>query len=141
MATSLLSQLKEMTTVVADTGDLEAIRRFQPQDATTNPSLILQAAQQEERRARLASIAKESTDLDDAVDRVAVDIGSEISKLVPGYVSPAVRARLSFDRDAPVANAPSMRRRDHRTGCGLRRAGRQRRNRDRCDKSCNSCFK
>ena len=50
MATSLLSQLKEMTTVVADTGDLEAIRRFQPQDATTNPSLILQAAQQEERR-------------------------------------------------------------------------------------------
>ena len=81
MATSLLSQLKEMTTVVADTGDLEAIRRFQPQDATTNPSLILQAAQQEERRARLASIAKESTDLDDAVDRVAVDIGSEISKL------------------------------------------------------------
>ncbi len=101
MATSLLSQLKEMTTVVADTGDLEAIRRFQPEDATTNPSLILQAAQQEERRARLASIAKESTDLDDAVDRVAVDIGSEISKLVPGYVSTEVSARLSLTRKRP----------------------------------------
>ena len=108
MATSLLSQLKEMTTVVADTGDLEAIRRFQPQDATTNPSLILQAAQQEERRARLASIAKESTDLDDAVARVAVDIGSEISKLVPGYVSPEVSARLSFDRDATITKAHSL---------------------------------
>ncbi|ATH78424.1 transaldolase [Vreelandella venusta] len=108
MATSLLSQLKEMTTVVADTGDLEAIRRFQPEDATTNPSLILQAAQQEERRARLASIAKESTDLDDAVDRVAVDIGSEISKLVPGYVSTEVSARLSFDKEATIAKAHSL---------------------------------
>ncbi|XUO83761.1 transaldolase [Halomonas sp. KM007] len=108
MATSLLSQLKEMTTVVADTGDLEAIRRFQPEDATTNPSLILQAAQQEERRARLASIAKESTDLDDAADRVAVDIGSEISKLVPGYVSTEVSARLSFDKEATIAKAHSL---------------------------------
>ncbi|WP_445010219.1 transaldolase [Vreelandella stevensii] len=108
MATSLLSQLKEMTTVVADTGDLEAIRRFQPEDATTNPSLILQAAQQEERRARLASIARESTDLDDAVDRVAVDIGSEISKLVPGYVSTEVSARLSFDKEATIAKAHSL---------------------------------
>ncbi|MDM7481815.1 MAG: transaldolase [Halomonas sp.] len=108
MTTSLLSQLKEMTTVVADTGDLEAIRRFQPEDATTNPSLILQAAQQEERRARLASIAKESTDLDDAADRVAVDIGSEISKLVPGYVSTEVSARLSFDKEATIAKAHSL---------------------------------
>ena len=108
MATSLLSQLKEMTTVVADTGDLEAIRRFQPEDATTNPSLILQAAQQEERRARLASIAKESTNLDDAADRVAVDIGSEISKLVPGYVSTEVSARLSFDKEATIAKAHSL---------------------------------
>lgn len=108
MTTSLLSQLKEMTTVVADTGDLEAIRRFKPEDATTNPSLILQAAQQEERRARLASIAKESTDLDDAADRVAVDIGSEISKLVPGYVSTEVSARLSFDKEATIAKAHSL---------------------------------
>lgn len=121
MATSLLTQLKEMTTVVADTGDLEAIRRFQPQDATTNPSLILQAAQQDERRARLASIAKESTDLDDAVDRVAVDIGSEISELVPGYVSTEVSARLSFDRDATIAKAHSLIERYAKHGVGAER--------------------
>ncbi|MCP1327089.1 transaldolase family protein, partial [Halomonas sp. 707D4] len=84
MSQSLLSQLKSMTKVVADTGDLEAIRRFRPEDATTNPSLILQAAQQEDRRARLAAIARESADIDEAVDRVAVDIGCEISELVPG---------------------------------------------------------
>ncbi|RUR33941.1 transaldolase [Vreelandella andesensis] len=121
MAASLLTQLKEMTTVVADTGDLEAIRRFQPQDATTNPSLILQAAQQEERRARLASIAKESTDLEDAVDRVAVDIGSEISELVPGYVSTEVSARLSFDRDATIAKAHSLIERYAQHGVGPER--------------------
>ena len=118
MATSLLTQLKEMTTVVADTGDLEAIRRFQPQDATTNPSLILQAAQQEDRRARLA---KESTDLEDAVDRVAVDIGSEISELVPGYVSTEVSARLSFDRDATIAKAHSLIERYAQHGVGPER--------------------
>lgn len=121
MATSLLTQLKEMTTVVADTGDLEAIRRFQPQDATTNPSLILQAAQQEERRARLASIAKESADLEDAVDRVAVDIGSEISELVPGYVSTEVSARLSFDRDATIAKAHALIERYAQHGVGAER--------------------
>ncbi|CAM4027105.1 transaldolase [Vreelandella rituensis] len=108
MADSLLSQLKKMTTVVADTGDLDAIRRFSPQDATTNPSLILQAAQQERRRARMAEIARESVDIDNAVDSVAVEVGSEISALVPGYVSTEVSARLSFDRDATVNRALSL---------------------------------
>lgn len=121
MATSLLMQLKEMTTVVADTGDLEAIRRFQPQDATTNPSLILQAAQKEDRRARLASIAKESNGLDEAVDRVAVDIGSEISELVPGYVSTEVSARLSFDKEATIAKAHSLIERYAQKGVGSER--------------------
>jgi transaldolase len=121
MATSLLAQLKKMTTVVADTGDLEAIRRFQPQDATTNPSLILQAAQQQERREKLASIARDSTDLEEAVDRVAVDIGSEISKLVPGYVSTEVSARLSFDRDATIAKAHSLIERYAEHGVGAER--------------------
>ena len=121
MATSLLMQLKEMTTVVADTGDLEAIRRFQPQDATTNPSLILQAAQQEDRRARLASIAKESNGLDEAIDRVAVDIGSEISELVPGYVSTEVSARLSFDKEATIAKAHSLIERYAQKGVGSER--------------------
>ncbi|MCB8888547.1 transaldolase [Vreelandella malpeensis] len=108
MSQSLLSQLKSMTKVVADTGDLEAIRRFRPEDATTNPSLILQAAQQEDRRARLAAIARESADIDEAVDRVAVDIGCEISELVPGYVSTEVSSRLSFDRDATIIKAHSL---------------------------------
>ncbi|WP_404416938.1 transaldolase [Vreelandella aquamarina] len=116
MATSLLSQLKTMTTVVADTGDLEAIRRFQPQDATTNPSLILQASQQEARRERLAQIARDSADINEAVDRVAVEIGREISELVPGYVSTEVSARLSFDRQATISRAYSLIERYQREG-------------------------
>ncbi|GAB2716773.1 transaldolase [Halomonas garicola] len=121
MARSLLSQLKQMTTVVADTGDLDAIRRFRPHDATTNPSLILQAAQHEDRRERLARIAGESRDLDDALDRIAVDIGSEISALVPGYVSTEVSARLSFDREATVARAHSLIERYQQAGVGPER--------------------
>jgi len=121
MATSLLSQLKQMTTVVADTGNLDAIRRFRPQDATTNPSLILQAAQQEDRRERLARIARDSRDINAAVDRVAVDIGSEISALVPGYVSTEVSARLSFDRDATVARAHSLIERYQQAGVSAER--------------------
>ncbi|WP_252108917.1 MULTISPECIES: transaldolase [unclassified Halomonas] len=108
MSTSLLAQLKKMTKVVADTGDLETIRRFRPEDATTNPSLILQAAQQEDRRERLAVIARESADIDEAVDRVAVEIGSEISELVPGFVSTEVSSRLSFDREATIKKAHSL---------------------------------
>ncbi|MCW4151036.1 transaldolase [Halomonas sp. 18H] len=108
MADDQLSQLKQMTTVVADTGDLETIRRFQPTDATTNPSLILQAAQQPERRAHLADIARRATDINAALDAVAVDIGSEISQLVPGYVSTEVSAQLSFDTQATLARARSL---------------------------------
>ncbi|WP_136247556.1 transaldolase [Halomonas borealis] len=116
MADDLLTQLKGMTTVVADTGDIEAIRRFQPTDATTNPSLILQAAQQEGRRARLGEIARQATDIDDALDAVAVDIGSEISALVPGYVSTEVSARLSFDTQASLDRAHSLIERYQRQG-------------------------
>lgn len=121
MADDLLTQLRGMTTVVADTGDLEAIRRFQPTDATTNPSLILQAAQQPARRERLAEIARRAGDLDDALDAVAVEIGSEISELVPGYVSTEVSARLSFDTDATLARARSLIERYGRHGVGPER--------------------
>jgi transaldolase len=121
MADDLLSQLKQMTTVVADTGDLEAIRRFQPTDATTNPSLILQAAQHEQRRVRLAELARQATDIDDALDAVAVEIGSEISGLVPGYVSTEVSARLSFDVDGTLARAHSLIERYGRHGVGPER--------------------
>jgi len=121
MADDLLSQLKQMTTVVADTGDIEAIRRFEPTDATTNPSLILQAAQQGERRARLGEIARQAIDIDDALDAVAVEIGSEISGLVPGYVSTEVSARLSFDTEATLARAHSLIERYGRHGVGPER--------------------
>ncbi|WP_192036417.1 transaldolase [Halomonas sp. YLGW01] len=121
MTQDKLTQLKAMTTVVADTGDLDAIARFQPTDATTNPSLILQAAQQEGRRARLAELARQSTDIDDAMDAVAVEIGSEISALVPGYVSTEVSARLSFDTDATLARAHSLIERYERRGVGRER--------------------
>ncbi|SEK89604.1 transaldolase [Halomonas daqiaonensis] len=121
MADDLLSQLKSMTTVVADTGDLETIRRFQPTDATTNPSLILQAAQHESRRARLAEIARHATDIDDALDAVAVEIGGEVSALIPGYVSTEVSARLSFDTDATLARARSLIERYGRHGVGPER--------------------
>lgn len=108
MAKDLLSQLKTMSTVVADTGDIDAIRRFEPTDATTNPTLILQAAQHEGRRERLAGIARHATNMDDALDAVAVEIGSEISRLVPGYVSTEVSARDSFNTEATLARARSL---------------------------------
>ncbi|MCK8516474.1 transaldolase [Methylonatrum kenyense] len=121
MTDDLLSQLKQMTTVVADTGDLEAIRRFSPQDATTNPSLLLQVAQREDRRARLAEIARQASDIDDALDAVAVEVGSEITGLVPGYVSTEVSARHSFDTDATIARARSLIERYDRHGVGPER--------------------
>ncbi len=121
MADDILTQLRQMTTVVADTGDIDAIRRFEPTDATTNPSLILQAAQLEGRRDRLAEIARQAADVDDALDAVAVEIGSEISSLVPGYVSTEVSARLSFDTDATLARARSLIERYGRHGVGAER--------------------
>ncbi|WP_024952410.1 transaldolase [Cobetia crustatorum] len=121
MAQDKLSQLKEMTTVVADTGDLDAIRRFSPTDATTNPSLILQAAQDPSRRERLTEVARTATDIDDAVDAVAVDIGTEIAGLVPGYVSTEVSARLSFDTDETIRRAHRIIERYAANGVGQER--------------------
>ncbi|MGO2132083.1 MAG: transaldolase [Halomonas sp.] len=121
MADTLLDQLSTMTTVVADSGDLDAIRRFSPSDATTNPSLILQAAQQPSRRQRLAEIARQATDIDAALDAVAVEIGSEISALVPGYVSTEVSAQLSFDREATLNKARSLIERYAQHGVGPER--------------------
>ncbi|MHA6963656.1 transaldolase [Zobellella denitrificans] len=108
-----LTQLKKLTTVVADTGDIEAIRKYQPQDATTNPSLILKAAQIPEYRPLLedavAWAKSQSQDaaqqLVDASDKLAVNIGCEILKIVPGRISTEVDARLSFDTQASIAKA------------------------------------
>jgi transaldolase len=108
-----LEQLKSMTLVVADTGDIEEIRRFHPQDATTNPSLLLKAAalphyQSLIREARAwahKSGGSNVEQLANCSDRLAVDIGREILDIVPGRVSTEVDARLSFDQVATVARA------------------------------------
>lgn len=111
---SSLDQLKASgTVVVADTGDFESIAKFTPQDSTTNPSLILAAAKKEG-YAKLIDVAVaygkehgETTEekVENAVDRLLVEFGKEILKIVPGRVSTEVDARLSFDKDATVKKA------------------------------------
>jgi len=105
-----LEQLRALSTVVADTGDIEAIARFKPMDATTNPSLLLKAASLPAYAAYLDAAVSNATGsgearVADACDRLAVAIGGEILKLVPGRVSTEVDARLSFDTEATIAKA------------------------------------
>lgn len=111
-----LQQLKAMTNVVADTGDIEAIRRFQPQDATTNPSLLLKAAALPH-YARLLQQARDwarelggsnAEQLANCCDRFAVDVGREILALIPGRISTEVDARLSFDSPATLVRARKL---------------------------------
>lgn len=102
-----LEQLSDMTVVVADTGDLTAIAEYKPQDATTNPSLLLKVAQDEQYSAFLATAAQ-ADNLVDAVDHFAVDIGCEILKIIPGRVSTEVDARLSFDTQATIEKARKL---------------------------------
>ncbi len=102
-----LDQLKQYTTVVADTGNFKQLAAFAPRDATTNPSLILKAVQQPEYAPLLAETvaAHKGQPLDEIVDHVLVRFGREILKVVPGRVSTEVDARLSFDTAATVARA------------------------------------
>ncbi len=102
-----LAQLKRHTTVVADTGNFKQLAQYAPQDATTNPSLILKAVQQPDYAPLLAETvaAHKSEALDAIVDQVLVRFGREILKVVPGRVSTEVDARLSFDTEATVARA------------------------------------
>lgn len=106
-----LEQLRAMTVVVADTGDIEAMRAFRPQDATTNPSLLLKAAQLPRYRPLVEAAVREARAThavhweDEAADRLAVAIGAEILAIVPGYVSTEVDSRLSFDTMATVTRA------------------------------------
>jgi transaldolase len=106
-APNQLEQLKKLTTVVADTGDFERMQVFQPQDATTNPSLILKAAQQSNYQALVQSVKDEHPGMSptELVDYILVAFGLEILKIVPGRVSTEVDARLSFDTKATVAKA------------------------------------
>jgi len=101
-----LQQLRDMTVVVADTGELPAIAEYKPQDATTNPSLLLKVAQ-DEQYANIIERAVSEADgsLEDAVDNFGVDVGCEILKIIPGRVSTEVDARLSFDTQATIDKA------------------------------------
>ncbi|MGL5138545.1 MAG: transaldolase, partial [Beijerinckiaceae bacterium] len=125
--TSKLDQLRKMTTVVADTGDIDLIRKFRPEDCTTNPSLILKAAQKPDyahlveeavrfasRKAGVAEVRVAA-----ACDRIAVNIGAELVKLIPGRVSTEVDADLSFDTRACIAKGRAIIRAYER--CGIPR--------------------
>jgi transaldolase len=114
MAKNLLEQLREMTVVVADTGDIQAIETFKPQDATTNPSLITAAAQMPQyqdivddtlkaARNSLGNDATSAQVANLAFDRLAVSFGLKILEIIPGRVSTEVDARLSYDTNATIA--------------------------------------
>ncbi len=108
MSQNQLDQLKKFTTVVADTGDFESIKAYSPTDATTNPSLIYAASQQPQYKHLIEDAirhgkSKKQNNLSETLDKVFVNFGLEILKLVPGRVSTEVDARLSFDVDASVA--------------------------------------
>jgi len=103
-----LEQLRAMTTVVADTGDLEAITRLKPTDATTNPSLLLKAATLPEFSGQVKALAASPDAVADKVDRFAVSVGAQINQVIPGVISTEVDARLSFDTAATIAKAEKL---------------------------------
>ena len=113
---NLLDQLKSMTTIVADTGDVEAIKTVKPVDATTNPSLVLKASQLPQYAPLIetaiayakAQGGTKEQQIDNAADKLAVLIGTEITKVVPGRISTEVDARLSFNLDAMVAKGRKL---------------------------------
>ena len=115
-STSQLDQLKSLTTIVADTGDFESMRQYSPQDATTNPSLILKASQQAEYRHLVDQAITElksgplSGDalLDAIIDRILILFGKEILNIVPGRVSTETDARLSFDTEGTIKKARTL---------------------------------
>jgi transaldolase len=110
MSVNQLDQLKQITTVVADTGDFESMKIYQPQDATTNPSLILQAAGKPEYRHLVEQAVNElkGASLDAILDRILILFGLEILKIVPGRVSTEVDARLSFDTAGTIVKARQL---------------------------------
>ncbi|MBV9084527.1 MAG: transaldolase, partial [Acidobacteriaceae bacterium] len=119
MSKSLLEQLRQMTVVVADTGDIQAIEKVKPQDATTNPSLITTAAQMPQyqqivddvllqAKKELGDNAKDSDVATLAFERLAVAFGKKILAIIPGRVSTEVDARLSYDKEATLAKARSI---------------------------------
>ncbi|NDU85751.1 MAG: transaldolase [Ferrovum sp.] len=128
-AETLLDQLKSMTAIVADTGDIEAIRHHQPEDATTNPSLLLKAVALPEYAPLIADAlswgkaqsTQAAQQILDVTDKLAVDVGLEVLKIVPGRVSTEVDARLSFDTQATLARARKLIRLYNAAGIGNER--------------------
>ena len=116
MTMTLLESLKKYTTVVADTGDIEAIARHRPQDATTNPSLLFKAAEmpgyrhlvEEAETLALARSGNHGETAEEFIDRLFVLFGCEILKVVPGRVSTEVAASLSFDTAGTIAKARKL---------------------------------
>src|SRR5581483_10033198 len=113
MAKSVLEQLRSMTTVVSDTGDFNSIKKFKPQDSTTNPSLIATAAQMPEyseivdgtlkdARQKLGEDADEKKVANLAFKQLAIEFGKRILQIIPGRVSTEVDARLSYDREKSI---------------------------------------
>ncbi len=105
-----LESLKKFTTIVADTGDFESIQQYQPQDATTNPSLILKAALQEEYQHIVDQAISNASNksVDSIIDQLLILFGQEILKIVPGRVSTEVDARLSFDTQGTISKAKEI---------------------------------
>jgi transaldolase len=126
---TLLESLKRYTTVVADTGDIEAIREHRPQDATTNPSLLYHAAQMPAYRHLVEEAAEAASDVggsheemaEEFIDQLFVLFGSEILKVVPGRVSTEVAASLSFDTPATIAKARKLIKLYEKKGIGRER--------------------
>src|SRR3972149_2007097 len=106
---SLLDALKQHSTVVADTGDIDAVAKWRPQDTTTNPSLLVAAAQDPRYRPIVEGVmAQGKESLEQVLERLAVAFGCEILKHIPGRVSTEVDARLSFDTQKSIAKARSL---------------------------------
>ncbi|MDA7598088.1 transaldolase [bacterium] len=106
-----LESLKQFTTVVADTGSFETMREYEPQDATTNPSLILKAVQQDDYAPMIDEVRKEAGDgasTEAIIDRLLVLFGMKILEIVPGRVSTEVDARLSFDTEGTIVKAKEL---------------------------------
>jgi len=112
---NVLEQLRQSTTIVADTGDFESLKKYKPTDATTNPSLILQAVNMKQYDHLLEDVidkyreqnssSNEQAIIDDIMDNVFISFGEEILKIIPGRVSTEVDARLSFDREGQINKA------------------------------------
>ena len=108
--TTALDQLKQFTTVVADTGDFQQLAQYKPQDATTNPSLILKAVQKADYRPLLEKTVHDhaSKPVGAIIDHLLIAFGTEILKIIPGRVSTEVDARLSFDVKASIGKGHEL---------------------------------